>query len=99
VLTVLANTPDGDSEAGIEVTIFNEDIGGVRLQGDGVISVVYCPAAESNVIRINSVGTISLTSKLVYIPFPWFAVKTHIETAKCKADGLNISTVDVYILQ
>lgn len=59
-LTVLANAAYGEAEAGVEVTVLDEDVGAVRFQRDAVVAVVYDPVAEGNVVDVDCVGTICL---------------------------------------
>lgn len=64
-LAVLTDTTDCYSEPGVEVAIFDEDVGGVCLYRDGIIAVIDRPATERDVIRVDRIRTISLKVSLV----------------------------------
>lgn len=59
-IVVLTDAADGDSEAHVEITVFNQDVGTVGFHGNRVISVRHIPTTESDVIRIDNVCPISV---------------------------------------
>jgi hypothetical protein len=60
VLTILADATESDAEAGVEVTVLDEDVGAVRLHRDAVVAIVDDPVAEGNVVGVDGVGSVSL---------------------------------------
>lgn len=56
----MTNTPDGYTKPRVEITVFNENIGRIGFHRDGIITIVYRPATEGDIIRIDSISTIGL---------------------------------------
>jgi hypothetical protein len=59
-IVVLTNAADGNSKAGVEVTVFDQDIGTVGFHGNRVISIGDIPTTESDIIRIDNISAISV---------------------------------------
>jgi hypothetical protein len=59
-IVVLTDAANGNTEAGVEVTVFNQDVGTVGLHGNRVISVGDIPAAKGDVIRVDYISAIGI---------------------------------------
>jgi hypothetical protein len=57
---VLTNGADGETEASVKFTIFDEDVCAVCLEGDTVVAIVNKPTAEGDVIRVDGVCAVGL---------------------------------------
>lgn len=57
---VLADGPNGDPEASVEVAILDQDVGAVSFGADRVVAIVDSPSTECNVVCIDSVCAVRL---------------------------------------
>ncbi|KAG9967200.1 pectin lyase-like protein, partial [Aureobasidium melanogenum] len=65
-VVVLTNAANCDTKTHIEVTVFNQDVGAVGFQGDGIISVSDVPATEGDVVCVDCVRAVDVFEKNVF---------------------------------
>jgi hypothetical protein len=56
----LTDAANGNAEAHIEVTIFDQDVGTVGLHGNRVISVGDIPTTEGDIICVDHINAIGI---------------------------------------
>jgi hypothetical protein len=59
-IVVLTDATNGNSEASVEVTVFDQDVGTVGFHGNRVISVGHIPTTESDVVCIDYVRAVGI---------------------------------------
>jgi hypothetical protein len=59
-IIVLTNASNGNSEAHIEVAVFDQDVGTVGLHRNGIVSVSDIPATEGNVVCVYNITAVSI---------------------------------------
>lgn len=102
-LTILPNATNGNSQAGVEITVLDENVGAVGLHRDAVIAVVDDPVAEGDVVGVDGVGSVGLGSLLVcshYLRFNADVRRSYVQRREVELNRvLQVRAVDVNVLQ
>lgn len=56
----LTNASKRDARSSVELAVFDEDVCRIRFWRNSIIAIVYYPSAESDVVGIDCVATISV---------------------------------------
>ena len=56
----LTNASQSNPGSSVELAVFDEDVCRIRFWRDSIIAIVYYPSAESDVVGIDCVATISV---------------------------------------
>lgn len=102
-LTILPNATNGNSQAGVEITVLDENVGAVGLHRNAVIAVVDDPVAEGNVVGIDGVSSVGLGCLSVcshYLRFYAGIRESYIQRREVELNRvLQVRAVDVDVLQ